>query len=129
MTTLQLIYDTCIKRGYYFYDKTGVQNLQQQRAEVVQKGPVTKLQEGRTYVLLPQSKKPTAITSVDQALESLVRQFKGYPPRVTFQGTRIPCLGITLEDKFEVKLHTPEGTFLSPEEAVLILSTLTPYQP
>ena len=92
--------------------------------ELIRRGAVSRLEVEASYVLLPAVQESNVPEKVRQALEILALKLNREMPTVIVSGERLPITGISFFPQ-DVKLHTPEGTYVRYSEVFDVIDTYT----
>ena len=106
-------------RGWNLYRKIG---LPIDTGRTIREGFVERLEVDSSYVLLPVASDPRNPDDVMNALERLALKLNRKTPTIEICGIREPITGLTLFPS-KIKLHTPEGTYISYEEFLSAIDT------
>ncbi len=110
-------------KGWNFYDSTGMR-AESDFDRAVKVGPVSDLQDGCRYVLLPVSEHPKDPVSIRDAQERVALALSRDMPTVKVYGRRHPLTGIRILDSNQIQFNTPEGLVLPYGQAVVVARTL-----
>ncbi|MGV8142094.1 MAG: hypothetical protein ACP5NS_00480 [Candidatus Pacearchaeota archaeon] len=110
-------------KGWNFYDSADIRE-ESDSDMAIKVGPVSDLQDGRCYVLLPVSERPKDPVSIRGAQERVAVALNRDMPTVKVYGIRHPLTGIRVLESNQIKFNTPEGLVLPYGQAVVVARTL-----
>ena len=100
------------EKGWNLYRSDSIKKMSKEG--IISLGLANELMKDMPYVLLPVANDPRDPEKVMKRLEDVAKKTNREMPTIKVGFERYPLTGITLRDN-DVKIHTPEGTFVSYE--------------